>query len=582
MTLKFITAPKGVAPAIAPEKLPDNYAQVAENCSFRRGIIAAIAGLSSVGTYLGSTAWRTLYRYGSNWLYWTDADINVVRGQLAAGNNRLFYTGDGYPKQTDTDLMPSSGMPDSTADYRRLGVTPPTGALTINIVGSGSGVTEDSVSYYYTYVCKWSDGTEEESAPSTATAVTDIEEDEYVYLTGFVIPSLAASGNNITHVRVYRLNSGSNSAEYQHIKCRPGSAGATEAWDIAVTHVNDITDPVYDCNSTPDGLTASLGDTSQVEDWDAPPDDLTGIVQYMNHVLAGFSGKNVCLSEPLVHYAWPEEYYNPVDYDIVSIGVFNQSLIVTTGTIPYRMTGTDPASIYTQPLPYEQPCLSKRGTVSTNIGVIYPSPDGLFLINDDGGQLLTKKVLTKEAWTDLPPDGFDHGDLISFYYDSVYYGFWAGSDQGFMFNFTDDLYLITFNMGDLIYHGCKDPETDALYLLTAVGSTHYAKQWEAGSDLTYAFKSKRWETPPVCFSYAMVIGEQSVTDPITFKIYGDEAQVERAGVPWSKSVQNQDIFRLPSGEEYRTHEIEISGTKDCRAIMIATSAEEIEEVIKKL
>lgn len=580
MTVRYLIKPKGMVPAIEARALPDNYAQNAVNCDLRDGTILALLGLDA-GTSLSTTAWRSLFKYGNNWLYWTDADIKVIRGQVAAGNNRLFYTGDGYPKQTDTVLMASSGTPSDTSQYRRLGVTPPAAALTINFVGTGTGTVEDTVSYYYTYVVKWSDGTEEESAPSPATAVTDIEEDEYVYLTGFVVPVLATSGNNVTHVRVYRLNSGSATAEYQLVKVRPATAAGTEAWDTAVASIPLITSPLYDCNATPDGLTTSLGDVSQVEDWDAPPDALAGITQYANGILAGFSGKNVCFSEPLVPSAWPSEHYSPVDYAVVAIGVHNQALIVLTGTFPYRMTGSDPSAIFTQKLEIEQPCLSERGTVSTDFGVIFPSPDGLYLISETGHELLTKDILTKAQWTALAPTGFTHANLISFFYDNVYYGFWAGTDEGFYFDFKEK-YIVKLDMGDLIYHGCKDAGTDSLYLLTKVSTTYYAKKWAGGSALTWSYTSKNWETPPVNFGFAMILGDQSVSSQITIIPYGDGSQVQKGGVNWYKQPTSQALFRMPKGKEYRTHKYTLGGTVKCRGFIVATSVEEIEEVMKNL
>lgn len=581
MTLKFVINPMGMLPALKPRVLPDNYSQDCANCDLKDGTISSIPGPEQI-TNLGTTDWRSFFKYLTDALYWTDADIKVIRGQVPEGNERIFYTGDGYPKQTDKTLMSGSGTPSDTTEYRRLGVVAPTPTLTINIGGTGTGVVEDSVSYYYTYVVKWADGTEQESAPSPATAVADIEEDEYVYLTGFSIPALATNGNDITHVRVYRLTSGSASAEYQQVKVRKNNVGASEAWDISVSGLTSV----YDNNAAATGLTTSLGDVSQVEDWDDPPADMHQITQYMNGVLVGISGRNVCFSVPLIYYAWPAEYQYPIDYDGVAVGIYGQAAIILTGSKPYRMTG-DPSSIFSQLLDYEQPCLSARGVVSTNIGVIYPSPDGLFLINNTGGYIITAEyngaeaVLTKEAWNDLPPDGYDHGDLVGFFYDNAYIGFWAGSDRGFIFDLSRR-YLVLIDLVDTVYHGCKDPDTDALYLLTKINTTYYAKKWRTGSDLSWYWYSKDFESEPINYAYCMVLGDQSVSSSISFKAYGNGTQLDNGGTPFEKVVTDQSIFRLPAQKQFRSYKFLLVGSCSCRGFIVATSRQEIEEVIKKL
>jgi hypothetical protein len=300
---------KGMIPAVSSKLLPDNCAQTAKNCDLRTGKLKALKNLETTKTWaaLGINL-RSLYKEESadKWLYWTENDINVVKAQLADGNNRLFYTGDGYPKQTDNTLMPATGIPNATDDYRRLGVTPPSITLTTNgPYGTGDGETKYSVSYYYTYVVKWADGTEEESKPVAATAVVDVEGGEYLAVSGFVKPTLVASGNDVTHFRVYRLESGNAGAEYQLAKMRPGATGATAVYDLPVANVPLNTTKVYDCNATPDDLNSDLGEVCTTEGWAAPPDDLAQIGQYQNGILGGFSGKEFCVSEPFVHYAWP-------------------------------------------------------------------------------------------------------------------------------------------------------------------------------------------------------------------------------------------------------------------------------------
>ena len=578
---------KGVNQAIDPTLLPYNFAQIAENCDLRTGRLKALKDLLTTKTWTAAAvgAIRSLYKEESadKWLYWTESDISIVKAQVPDGNNRLAYTGDGYPKQTDNTLFPSTGKPDATDDYRRLGVKPPTVTLTINgPYGSGDGVTKYSVSYYYTYVVKWADGTEEESKPVAATAVVDIEGGEYLALSGFVKPVLATSGNNVTHFRVYRLESSYTGAEYQLVKMRPGSSGAGAVYDLPVADVPNNTTLVYDCDATPDDLNSNLSDVCPSENWDYPPDNLAQIGQYQNGILAGFSGKTFCVSESFIHYAWPASNKVPLSYDPVAWGTYRGMAIIATTAFPTIVTGADSTTLMQETLPYSQKCLSARGFVMTDIGALYPSPDGLVLINEDGLKVLTKNVLTKKQWDDLPPAGFDHGDLVSFYYDNIYIGFWAGSTKGFIYNFLDEPYYTTFTLTDTIYHGCIDPTTDTLYLLTNITTNYYAKAWEAGATyLMGEFKSKKHIVPNMAFTCARVIGNQSANPAITLKIYGDGSQIEKGGAAWTKTVTNTNIFTLPLDTEFELYEIDITTKAEIDKVLLATSADEIIQAMKQ-
>ena len=577
---------KGTVPTISPKLLPENFAQIAKNCDLKTGKLKSLKSPAMEIQFEESSDLRSVYKEeGINkWLYWTESDISIVKAQLADGDNRLFYTGDGYPKQTDDTLFPSTGMPDSTADYRRLGVTPPSTTLTINgPYGTGDGETKYSVSYYYTYVVKWADGTEEESKPVAATAVIDVEGGEYLALSGFVKPTLVDSGNDVTHFRVYRLNSGDAGSEYQLVKMRPGSTGATAIYDIPVADVPESTTLVYDCDSTPDDLNNNLGEVCLTEKWAAPPDDLAQIGQYQNGILAGFSGKQFCVSEPFIHYAWKTANRITLNYTPVAWGAYRGMAIVATTAFPSIITGADSSTLMQETLNYNQGCLSARGFVITDIGALYPSPDGMVLVNANGVKVLTAKILTKEQWKDMPPEGFTHADLVSFYYDNVYIGFWKGTKRGFLFNFAEDPYLVTFEIDKTIYHACIDPIDDSLYLLTYAPTNYSMDKWEGSATLlTNTFKSKIFTTSPTTFSFGKIIGNQGAGTPITFKLFGNGSQIQHDGVDWSKSVQNTDIFRLPAGRRYETHEIEISGQAEVDMIILANSGREIAKVVATL
>ncbi|MBC2712866.1 MAG: hypothetical protein HGJ94_18310 [Desulfosarcina sp.] len=607
---------KGMVPAISPKRLPINFGQVAENCALGSGRLSPVRALAAAQLWDQATVGdlRSLYKYGSNFLFWLESEISVVRGEVPSGNDRLFYSGNGYPKQTDTVLMPSTGRPTTTADYRRLGVTPPSAALTIHgPSGTGDGVVAKTVSYYYTLVSKWSDGTEEESKPSPASAIQDIEGGEYLSLSNFVIPTLAGSGNNITHVRLYRLESGSVGGSYQLLQARPGSATATGVYDIPIASVPNSATQVYDTDGTPAGLNDNVDEQCPTEGWSPAPDNLKQLRAFHNGMFGGLSGDTFRVSEPFYWYAWDPNHKVTMAYEPVAWGSYRGMAIIATTAYPYIITGVDPESLQGEPLLYEQGCLSARGFIVTPIGVIYPSPDGLVLINEKGLVVLTKDVLEKKQWDDLPPSGFTHADLVSFYYDETYFGFWEGSAQGFSFDFTKDPYIKTiyvrtlsgddgvvfgsddvvfgtdnviFGMVPLVFHdGCIDPVGDTLYLLTYLDAEYGAHGWETHTSnfLPLKFMSRKEVTEPTNFAYGLILGDQTAGKPVVMTIYGDGVQIkDRLGDDWSKSVVDENIFTLPKTSEYELTEVELVTQADVDAVILATSPDEIMDQVEAL
>jgi len=547
---------KGRLPKIGARSLPQNYAQTATNVDLRSNQLKPIKALNTAAVSLGSTAWRSIYKMGATkWLHWTQ-DVDVVRAGVVptAEKNLTYYTGDGYPKQTDDDFMAATGTPDSTADYERLGVTAPVAALTINIHGAGDGVVVDSVAYQYTYVCV-RNGVEHESAPSPATAAIDIETGQYVHVSALVLPVFADTGNSVDFYRVYRVASGDTGADYFLLYGRRNAASGSAVTDIPTSG----TTAIYDNNdpSSPTGLYSPLGEAISTEGYDPPPNDLTGLMNFKNEMLIGFRGNELCVSEAGgPQYAWNEDNRIRFDQDIVGIGVFGGSIIVGTEQHPYIVTGSEPGYLVDDILPYEQACLSKNGMISTDRGVIYPSPDGLFLVTDTQGIVLTKQVFTKEQWAALTPS-----TLISSYYDGKYYGFFSGTDTGIILEFGEDASIVNLDIVSAVYNYHIDYEDDTLYLLTKVGSDYFIQAYEghATGKLAYTWKSGIVSTDyDTNFPFARILGDQTVSATIEFKLYGDGTLRDTI------TVTDSNLFRVSSG--YRAQDWEVQAVASAAII----------------
>lgn len=562
----FVNKFRGKTPKVDAKLLPAGFGQEAQNVDLRSGSLKPMKGLTQIQAITKTGDIRTIYKIDDTWIYWT-AIVDIVKAQVTNGDFRIAFTGDGYPKQTNKTMATAGAASTYPTTTRRLGIIPPAAALTLEPQGTGDGSVADTVSYLYTYVTAWG----EESAPSPATVVQDIEGDQYMRVKGFVIPVLADTGNDIAYFRLYRLASGTTGAEYQLVKARPGAYSASAVYDIPIAGVPNANTYVYDCddNASPDALNDDLSDILPSEDWDNAPTALDGLVQFQNGILAGFDTDELCPAEPMIPYAFPEDYKATIR-DIVALGVYSDALIITTDDFPYIAVGNDPATLMVQILPYNQANLSKRGLISTNVGVTYPTPDGLFLINSVAGTIVTYGIYTKEQWAALSP-----ANLISFYYDEKYYGFFQGTGTGIILDYkavADESlpFVQDISIADtLFYGGYIDPEDDKLYLLVKEGSTYNIKSWETGADAILSWKSAIFEEPyPINYGWARISGTQTASKAITFKLYADGT------LKLTATVTSDEAFRLPSSFLAREWEFTVEGKAEIDSVFIGHTTEE--------
>ena len=397
---------------------------------------------------------------------------------------------------------------------------------------------------------------------------------------------------NIAGFRIYRLSSGTAVAEFTYVTevdltltSGSGAWSASTAYSInnvisyggyfyiSLQNANTNHTPgaaptwwsLYTyTDSTEDG---DLGEVLATEGWDEPPDDMDGLILFVNSILVGFSGNQIYFSVPGYPYAWPDEYALHSPDDIVGIGRVGEYLVVLTNGQPFLITGSDPETMNQIPLPYKQPALAQQGIVSTEVGVIYTCEDGLFLVNQSGGKLLTRDLYTKDQWMDLGPE-----DIISTFYDGKYYGFFNGTGNGIVINVTEPLRVTTISIANM---KILDTYTDGddLYLLCQnvdTASDDYLEfnvyKWEgATSYLTFTWKSKQFQSQ-IPFSYA--VGRVTADGIITFNLYADES------LSHTEDVRNSDLFRLPVDSK-KLFEIEVSGDKETDFVAVAISPSDI-------
>lgn len=322
-------------------------------------------------------------------------------------------------------------------------------------------------------------------------------------------------------------------------------------------------------------LTRTLGS----DEYDPPPEGLEGLTALPNAVLAGFEGNTVYFSEPGEPHAWPREYAISLEYPVRALAAIGGGLFIATEKYPYYVSGTDPRIMQETRIDANYPCLSRRGTVLTNAGVIYPTHDGLAVFTLGGTQLITRVLFTDDTWKDR----FDPTTIRAVYYSEGYLASYDGG--GFRFE-PDTNTGGTFVDLDLEFSAAAyEPRAGKAFYAT--GADGDILEFDAIDQpaLIYEWKSKTLITTDMLnLGAARVIadyGTPSVTwDEVTdtwdatvlmwvasadliFRMWADKELI------FERVIADKKVFRLPTGYRTDTFEVGVEGDVRVRAIHLA-------------
>ncbi|MBU1066961.1 hypothetical protein KKE60_04205 [Patescibacteria group bacterium] len=482
---------RGIRPRLDPELLEGNEAQTAENVMLDKGTLRPWDNELLNDSLENNSLVRTVFLYeGAYWLEFT-ADVDLVLAPLSGDTTgRFYYSGDGIPKKSNlTEATTGSGaMP---INFYPLALPSPKPVLT-GTPGAGGTGDARNILYVWTVVSSWG----EESVPSPASAIIEAKNGQTVALAGMTLVWQAATAyvagdfvvsssdetyiykcvtagtsgalepiwgetvdedtedngcvwrcyeNNISYKRIYRYNSGDEFGAYLYV----------DQMAAADTTYSDETEDT------------DLGEALPSATWDPPPDELTGITYIGNGMMAGFSGKDLYVSEPWRFWAFPTDYIIAFPYTIVAIKEADETTVVMTEQGAFVVTGKDPASLDSTPLSDPKACVSKRGVVSFNVTqgetdlaqVIYPTPEGLCMVHGSTEALITKNQLSKKDWQSYYPTTM-HGHI----HKNKYFGFYSyGTTEGcVVFDFiTGDLTTLDL-YASAVY---VDHQTDTMYFV---------------------------------------------------------------------------------------------------------------------
>lgn len=584
MTMIRIPFFSGMAPRVAERLLRPEQAALATNCRLSSGELAPLPAPAKVLPLADRRAPGTiLLLAGRRWLAWPTRVEAAPAASPGDETGRMCFTGLDAPRITDLSMALADGVPPAS---RLLGVPAPDRAPVL-APGPGGDGAPSAVAYCHTFVTDRG----EEGPPSPPSSVADVLPGQEVAVYGLEAPP---PGHGITRRRVYRTAAPSEGVSLWLFVAELGA----------------------EANSCVDSrLDADLGEMLPSLEWSPPPAGLRGVVAMPNGFLAGFVGNQVCFSEPWRPFAWPQGYRLTLDSAVTGLGVFGTTLVAATADYPALISGGHPAAVSMSRLPDPQPCVSVAGLTSSELGVLYPCPDGLYLIGPGGGRLVTRELMTREEWQALRPE-----TMCAAMHDGRYVAFfrepeadpWSWEDVGSQ-PLGGTLGGVCLNRR--IVHGSRLEELDVPYtppsgrgLVLDLGAPNAADpalsllDWhspalhrEPGRDTLYLAKADgegwavcdmagspdgplletTWRSKVFASVSAMTMAAARVDadfgerGSLTVTILADG--VERL----SKVLADARPFRLPAGFRARAWQVEARGTARVREIRLASSMEEL-------
>jgi len=524
----------GERPKVDPRLLPNESASKAYGCHFDNGNLSPLKRPALTGISVIPNA-KTIYQHlNEHWFAW-DKVVNAVASPIADDPwQRVYFTGDGYPKVTNNAIFSGSNMP---ASAYRLGVQSPEVPIIAIVTDTATDEIDpnDDETRYYTHTFVTEQG--EEGPPGEASQRLDIRypDEEGTYVTLALSPP-NVNASNITHRRIYRTATGGGIADY-----------------LFVAEI-----PIAQSQFVDDIPTDELGSSLDTYDYEMPNENMKGLTSMANGILAGFFDSTVCFSESYLPYAWPSAYQLTTEHEIVTVAALGNTLAVLTKGYPYLFSGISPDSMAGQKLESNQSCTSTRSAVIVNGTLIYASPDGLIGLTSGGLTMLTNQVITREQWQE-----YDPSTIEAYHQEGRYLAFYgANLDKAFIFDPSNGDFRHFTATAICGFNSLVD---DALY--TCQGAN--LSKWDSSTSLmSYEWRSKEFSANDLSFACAMVKGVD--TQLAGLYIYADNEVVlhlEPGQIPKS-------AFRLPPTRG-NSWSFEVYGQGVIHSVSIATTMREV-------
>lgn len=621
----------GIAPRIAPRLLPATLAQEALDVKLWSGELRPHYA-DEILQYIPSNI-QSIYRYKwknkkYNWLMWP-YETRVAKGPVYDDeNNRIYFMNQGGFFVTDSSLLEDRDYINGLESKAYAVAIPEPGQSDIWVSGgTGSGDIE-SRSYVYCYVRQWSDGTIDvgkssgplKNSSDRSRYTVDVRPGQVVDMS-IVDPIAHANGigAGINKIYIYRSEvTSAGQALYSYV----------DQFDVNTNRVTNNPAAVWVANGSyykysDSKPSTSLGEACPSIYWDPPVNGLKGLVSLQNGLFAAYKDSTVYVSDWNAPHAWPYEHTVTIDYPIVGLGSFGNTIVVCTEAAPVLIVVQDPTNPTTKAIQENCPCVSADSIVNTRNGVIFASTNGLVLINSTSPTFITEKLLTQDEWLPLHPES-----LKGAFLNNTYYGFFTNPTDtaaGFIFDLDSYTYSTVYNSivsSGMVYttqHAkvvYNDIEQSQLYVCYPLenGTQYSLCSFASDSRINKSFRwrSKVNVSPQGLFNLSAArvmmtsqssqkenehIWEGKLTgsslaarvmdgEPINGWCKTNELELADATVfnyyvdgelKYSREVKDSKPFRLPSGFRGETIEVEVKSNAYIHSITLASSMGELVE-----
>ena len=410
---------------------------------------------------------------------------------------------------------------------------------------SRNGTLDNQNTEYVQYAFTWVTSLGEETGPSPLSNIIQVSPGNTVDV-GNMPTTVPVPDRFITKKRIYRSVT--------------GSSGVADLYFVAEINA---TDPTFIHNMT----THPPAEALPTKLYGPAPTNLRGLTMLPNGIMAGFAGKQLCFSDPYLPHSWPGTYRLTVDNPIIGLAAFGTTLAVLTTGNPYLVQGLTPDAMAMQKMEQPFPCMSKDGIVDMGYSAIYPSTDGLVMVSEQGAQLISKGIWTREQWLAMQPTTFVAARF------GTQYGFTYTPPAG-----GPGKHLIFIDPSapqSGITRAAEQPRS--LYTHVESGKTYWLA---SGGFVVRAFdapgepkRNYRWRSKPIRLDFPTGYGA------IRIDTYGEpgetcEARVFADGNLIRTLTKTNSDQRLPAGK-YQNWQIELFGTATVIRATIAQTFEEL-------
>lgn len=464
----------GVAPRYSPRLLAQNAAVRADNAKLLSGELRGLHETQLMNDFttaglphdvarayrLPSDVTAPLPISGTDtWVPFFDPEVDFVRTPVVEDSfERYYWTSDSFNLGGVPQYNTRARINASQAPFK-LGVPTPLSAPVVTPPGG----TISSRAYIYTFISAYG----EEGSPSPPTNAVG-NTGSWV-ITGFDTSISDGASRNITTKRIYRTVTGAVSTEFYFVADIP----------LATT---TFTDTASDTTIASNNVLPSLT-------WTPPPTTLKGITSHPGGFLVGFSGRDLWISQPYQPHAWPIQYVQTMQTEIVGVAIYANVIIVTTTSHPYFAEGMSPLNLTFQKMDSIDPCISRRSMATTLNGVYYSSPQGIVVATGSKTELATFSLFTREEWQNQ----FSPTTVQAVPYGVQYIAF-DTSDAGFIFSPVDqNSPLTTLDRFSNVSAIQIDQYSGDVYLIQG----NQVRLWDPPESIpyTYTWQSKQFDLP---------------------------------------------------------------------------------------